>query len=299
MMKKFLFLLLTALLSTTLFQTNALAQIDDNSEVVEIDYDTVSLFPRNFYTVEMFNNPSVSESDFTLRIASYGVVSGCAEMTKSKQEVNEINDRIQISVKDSEIRVKKRQPRYTNYDCKTNELLSYHDVKFNRDDMIEKGIKKIALRAERKDVTKKKSYQDFGEIEILELTKEKIEFEDYAPVYGKRLVRLWFFPKNTVVLVAPNAKQGVDVKDQIRAYGEQELGLTSIEDRFEGFTLKATANNYVLFQDTNGNIVENLENIGEYNQVGNITLTRTVYGPNGAEEEPFSIPVMATLPGQN
>jgi len=287
MLKNFRFLLLFSALFIGAPYTIATAQDSGEREEVEIEYDSDSLLPRSFYTIEMFNNPSVSESKFTMRLASYGEVSGCADMSKSTVTKKETFEKVGLEVRDSEIRVRRRQTRYTNYDCDTKQLKSFVDVELDRDELIENKIKKISLTS--------KKYGDFSEAEI-KVTKEKIEHKVTANG-TVHMTTFWFFPQDAVALVAPNAKQGQDIKESIRAFGEKN-GLISIEESFKGYELPHNANNYVMFNDPQGAFANKVESPGKFAPAGSITLARTVYGPNGAEEEPYTTPIMVTRPGQ-
>lgn len=285
---RFLILLSAIFIGTAYSSHDALAQGESTTEVIEIKHNSNSLFPRHFYTIEFFNNPNESESRFTMRLASYGEVSGCAKMSKSKVKKNESHEQIALELRDSEIRVNKRQPRYTNYDCKIKTLQSYVDVKMSRNSLIKKNIKKIKLTSKR--------YGDFSDSE-LKITKEKLELTTKSPS-GSHMVTFWFLPRNTVVLHAPNAKQGEDIKDSLRKFGEDQ-GLVSIEDKYDGYELPYTAKHYVMFTDPEGNIADKIKNVDENINVGSIALTRTVFGPKGAVDEPYTIPVMATIPGRS
>lgn len=289
MQKIFTILTLAACLGifTSITSDTQAAPNDGTTKTVNIDMDSKSLFRRDFYTLELLHAPHQSESEFTVRLASYGDVAGCAEMSSASVETETVLDTIKIDVRNSEPRIDRRQPRYTNYDCETKILKSYFDIEMDRDELIEKGIEKVKLTNER--------YGDFTTSEI-DVSKEKIDWWIKSEI-GEYLHTLWFFPKNTVILHAPAAKQGQDVQPLIRDFG-MARGLTPIEDKYKDYELPHDALHYAYFTDPTGYIVNQLDEIGDNVAVGEIVPTRTVHGPNGAREEPYPITVHATLPGR-
>ncbi len=286
MIQKFLisFFLLTAVF---IFSSTAQAGYNGdtlNLKVEEEEKEILKLFPRNFYTIDFFNNPSSSESDFTMRLGAYGEITGCAHMTKSDVEMSQVHDYIKLKVTDAEIELNDEKPRYTNYDCESSVNKSYIDIKLNRDDLIKNKIKKIKLSSE--------EYGEFLTSEIT-VTKEKIELTPNSSF----MVTFWFFPKNSVILHTPHAKLDSDVQGLIRDFGVSQ-GLIPMEDALEKFKLPYNVHNSVFFTNPSGHIIRNLHAISENVEIGTITTTRTIYDKNGAKEEPYSLKVQATLPGQ-
>ncbi len=267
--------------------TLSVSYYDGQTAHVEVKDDSRSLFPRYSYGVEFFNNPNISESDFTMRLSSFGSVSGCAHMTDASVKQEQLNDKIKLKVKDSKVKLND-DPRYANHDCDIKHLESYFDVKLNRDKLIKNGIKKIALENEK--------YGEYTTSEI-DVNEDRIEFKVPTSDLGFHLITFYFFPKNSVILHAPHAKLGLDVKDVIREYGEAR-GLKPIEDRFEKFMMPHAANNYVFFIDPKSVYVRQLDEVGQNVSIGDAVVSRTVYTANGPVEENVSLELMATLPGQ-
>ncbi len=278
----FLFLAILAVIPST-----AQAGYDGNTQTVIIMEDSTSLFPRSFYTIEIFNNPQISESDFTLRLASYGEVSGCASMSESYIETKEMLGTIKLTVSDPEIMLDDMEPRYSLHDCEIKNNRSIIDVELNRDELIKKKIKHIKLKSA--------SYGDFLTSDI-EVSKEKFVLSVKSPI-STFMKTFWFFPKNAIILHVPNAKLGQDVQALIKEFGEAQ-GLIHMEDKFKGFELPYNANSYAFFTDPSGEIIDKLSSIGENITIGNIAPTRTVYDANGAKEEPYDLAIYATLPGK-
>ncbi|MGH1403064.1 MAG: hypothetical protein ACRBDL_02365 [Alphaproteobacteria bacterium] len=275
------FILVGAFASTPTY-----AQYDGDTMKVQVKENSTSLFRRDFYTIEFLNTPTVSPSKFIMRLASYGKVSGCATITKPRVETEQINDRMKVEVRDSEIKVKKRSPRYTNYDCKNKQLESYFDIELDRDELIENGTKKISLESHK--------YGEFATSEV-DITRDRIILKTKSEA-GEHIVTFWFFPFNTVILHAPSAKLGQDVQDLIRDFAEAQ-DLTPLERRFKDFELPYNATHYAFFTDPTRVIHKQLNEVGENIKVGHITTYRTVYTANGPVEEPHNIDVYATLPG--
>ncbi len=286
MIKKILLSLLL-LTIVTIPSISAQAGNKGGTETVNIVEYSFSLFPRHFYTIELFNNPQISESQFTMRFASYGIVSGCASMYGGSLETKETFDTIKLTISDAEVTINDDDPRYTNYDCEITKNRSFFDVKLDRDELIKKKTKHIELKSE--------SYGNFVKFDI-DVSKEKITL--FIKNQNSTFIEtLWFLPKNAVILHVPNAKAGLDIQSQIKKFGKAQ-GLNLMEDIYKGFELPYDANNYALFTDSTGGIVSRLFGIDENIKVGNITVSRTIYDANGAKEEDYDLDVYAALTGK-
>ena len=249
---------------------------------IRVKDHSISLFPRNFYTIEFFNTPYISESHFTMRLASYGEVSGCAGMSDGAVEARRVNDSIKLKVTDSEIELDD-VPRYSNYDCKIKRNKSFFDISLDRDYMIRQNIKKIALTSEK-----------YGEFLTADVTidRHKITMSPHKA----HMVTFWFFPSDSIALHAPGAQQDRDIRDIIRSYGVAH-GLVPMEKILDGFELPH-AGDYVLFTDPGRRMTERLEGAGSPVNTGHITPVRTVYTATGPREEFYSLAIYAARPPQ-
>ncbi len=284
--KSFLSFVASFLLIGAFSSVPAYAQYDGDTMKVQVKENSTNLFRRDFYTIEFLNTPTVSTSKFIMRLASYGTVSGCGTMTKARVDTEQINDRLDIEVRDAEVKVKKRSPRYTNYDCENKQLEAYFDIELDRDELIENGVKKIALESIR--------YGEFTTSEI-DVTHDRIVLKNKNEG-GEYIITFWFFPFNTLILHTPNAKQGQDVQDLIRDFAKKN-DLTPLERRFKEFELPYNAMHYAFFTDPKRTFHKQLNEVGENINIGHVTTYRTVYTANGPVEEPYNLDVYATLPG--
>ncbi len=209
-----------SLLAASFIPSQSYAQYDGDTMKVQIKENSTNLFRRDKYSIEFFNNPSVSTKKFTMRLASYGEVSGCAHMSKARVEQEKINDTIKINAKDSEIRINKKAPRYTPYDCEVKKLESFLDVELDRNELIENNIKHIALES--------KKYGEFNTMDV-DVNRQRIELSNKHQ-YGTFITTFWFFPRNSVILHTPSAKSDHNTTDLLRKFGEDN-GMISMEDR--------------------------------------------------------------------
>lgn len=286
----FSFLALSAFAPTTASADDVKAyqvsKYNGATATVEITDNPVSLIPRYGYEVRFYNNPNISESDFTLVLSSPTSVSGCTHMSEAKLKEERVNSRIKLNITDSEIALDD-DLRYATNDCDIKHNRSFFEVKLNRDDLIENGVKKIALESKR--------YGEFTTSDI-DVNEQRIEFRAKSGNY-ESLITFWFFPKNSVILHTAQSKLGLDVKDQIREFG-LERGLIPLDEEMKGFELPHNAMNYVFFKDPKSVYVRQLSEVGEHVDAGMITATRTVYTSSGPTDEPYRLNLMATLPGQ-
>ena len=289
MLKKSLFSLLLLILIFGLAAPSANAQQYDGDTVdITIRENSKSLFPRHYYTVDFFNNPRDSESKFTIQLASHGEVSGCAKMSRASVKNKTEGDTINLTVRDPQLRVNKRAPRYTLTDCDLKLNRSFFDVELDRDELIERGIKHIDLRSRR--------YGQFFTSDI-KVSKEKIELTAKTPT-NTSLITFWFMPQDTVILHTPNSKRDLDVQSIIRDFGISQ-GLIPLEDTYRDFELPYDAYDYVYFTNPEGDMVSQVSSVDEIVPVGSITPTRTMHTANGQVEEPYDLTVYAAIPGQS
>ncbi|MGH1456961.1 MAG: hypothetical protein ACRBDI_09285 [Alphaproteobacteria bacterium] len=263
------------------------AQQSSNTQIEIIPDSQPRLFNRDGYSVQFLDQPYDSISKFTMRIAAYEEVTGCASMSQSKVTVKDTLESKNIEVKESEIKLDNKTPRYTNYDCDIKSNSSYFDIILDRDDLIKRGIKKIKLTSE--------DYGDFTTADI-EVTEQKIDFKTKT-ADGDYLLTYWFLPENTVILHTPYANSNLDTKDLIKSYARQR-GLLPVEERFEGYMLPYDAKHYAMFIDRWNRIIRHIEDPEQHTVIGGINAARTVYGVNGPVEEPVHLDVYAFLPPQ-
>lgn len=267
--------------------SQSFAQYDGDTMKVRIKENSTSLFRRDSYTIEFFNNPSVSTKKFTMRLVSYGEVSGCAHLSSAKVDTKTINGTVKINAKDSEIRVNKKAPRYTPYDCEVKHLKSFLDVELDRNELIDNKIKHISLES--------KKYGEFNTMDV-DINRQRIELSNQAGD-STFLTTFWFFPRNSVILHTPSAKIGLNTQDLIREFGEKH-GMISMEDRYKGFELPYHASHYVFFSDANRAFFgDKVTEVGQNVKVGEVTAQRTVYTAQGPVEEDYTLDVYASLPG--
>ena len=302
MVQKLLFSLLFTFMAATFFISSpAHAQYAGGNTSVDEEEDEefrISLYPEHTYDVTFFQEPRVSESNFTLRLSYEGTVGGCAhleDMTKEKdQEKYNFKNGVSTKVVSGTFEVIISQPvlvdsddnpRYTSYDCEIKHNDSYVDVNINRDFLIKKKIKKIGF--------KNIKTADFGDFDI-DVNKDRFILKTPSPK-GELWYTLWFFPKNSIVLLAPKANSNLDVKEQIKDFALAR-GLVPMENVLEGYRLPHSARNYMFFDDPKGRYANKLSAENNSLDVGSITATKTYYGPNGAQEEEYEIKLYAKLP---
>lgn len=300
MVQKLLFSLLF-LVFTAPFLLHGPAHAKDNKKDDEADKYRISLFPENWYEMSFFNNPRQSESIFTIRLFYHGVAAGCGHMKDLTSEKDQkryefkngistdiVNGTLKVLISQPTLVESDEDPRYTNYDCDIQHNESYVDLKLSRDAMIRKKIKAIGI--------KNVKTGDFGDFDI-DINKERFIFKGKSP-HGESWQTLWFFPKNTVILSAPKASAGIDVKEQIKTFAAAR-GLVPMENVLDGYKLPVTAHNYMYFNDPRGVYANKLNEEQNDLVAGTITATKTYYGPNGPQEEPYTLELHARLQSLN
>lgn len=302
MVQKLLFSLLLTVFTVSFFIASpSYAQYagGNSSKEEKVDEEfRISLFPEDTYGIAFFHEPHLSENKFTLRLFYYGTVSGCAHMEDLTKEedmekynfVDGITTKIvsgtfEVIISQPSLVDSDDHPRYTSYDCDIQHNDSYVDIKLDRDYLIKKKIKKMGF--------KNIKTGDFGDFDI-DINQDRFILKTPSEE-GQIWYKLWFFPENSVVLLAPQAKLGMDVKDKIKDFAAQH-GLVPMDDVLDGYTLPHSASNYVFFDDPKGVFTRKLSEENNSMNVGQITAMKTYYGPSGTKQEPYSLDVIAKLP---
>lgn len=268
--------------------STSFAQNSGNTQSEVIPKSALAIFQRDHYQVEVLDEPYDSLSKFTLRLSSFGTVSGCASMTKPQVDTKNTMESVSIEVTDSEIRLDNKNPRYSNYDCEIKENRSSFDVVLDRDELIENEIKYIKLSSEK--------YGEFTTSEI-EVSEEKLIMK-IPTTDGEFQITHWFLPENTVILNTPYAKAGTNTIELLKAFA-QARGLEAVDEYFKGYLAPHSIKHQALFIDKWNRTIPTLENPDKSQVYGQITATRTVYGINGPVDEPEELDVYISLPKQS
>ena len=268
--------------------STSLAQNSGNTHFESIPKSALSIFQRDHYQVEILDEPYDSISLFTLRLSSFGTVSGCASMTKPKVGTKNTMESVSIEVTDSEIKLDNKNPRYSNYDCDIKENRSSFSVVLDRDELIENETKYIKLSSEK--------YGEFTTSEI-DVSEEKLIMK--IPTNdGEFQITHWFLPENTVILHTPYAKAETNTIELIKEFALAR-GLESADEYFKGYIAPHEIKHQALFIDKWNRTIPTLEDPDKRQVFGKITATRTVYGINGPVDEPEELDVYISLPKQS
>ena len=267
---------------------SALAQNAGGTQIEEVPEEAISIFSRDHYQVEFLDAPDDSISKFTMRLSSFGQLSGCASMTKPIVETKSTAQAIAVEVVDSEIKLDNKKPRYTNYDCKIKQNRSFFDVVLDRDELIENNIKEIKLTSV--------EYGDFTTSEI-DVNEERFILK-VKTYYGDLFIKYFFFPKNTVILSTPFAKSGQSSVELLKEYARLQ-GLKAADDHFEDYILPHHKEHEIAFVDRWNRIMPLIDNPDETQVIGQVTAYRRVYGVNGPVDEPYDLDVYASVPKQS
>ncbi len=304
-MVKKLLLLISFISTTSLMASPAAAQTADGGDDPKYVRKSINLLPQHFFMVDLFNTPSVSETEFTMRLIVPGDVAGCAEITetfistsqKKKYEAmvsgvqqKYVGTSLKISVLKPQLSLADSDPRYSHYDCDLKQNTAYIDIKLDHAELLKEKPEKIKM-----EVVSFNNETDFGEYKI-QIHKDRFVLEGVS-IDGPAWFTQWFFPKNTVILHTPQSKTGQDVQDMIRDFGIAQ-GLTPMEQHFEKFELPNDAYNYVIFVDNSEYVANQIKSLDDNVVIGNIKPTRTRFTASGETVETYDLPVYARKPGK-
>lgn len=272
-----------ALHTTILYPTRpALAQ--DAEEMEEEDVG-LNLVPRGAFALMVQRVPGV-EGDFNIHASNIGVVSGCIKVEEAVVKVSFAQNKVDITLEeDPKFELNNEEVRYSPYSCDIKTGTLTFDVKLNRDELIERGVKVISLKS--------KKFGMYADTKI-EVSKEKIVFRTQYQG-GSGYLTYWFYPSDTVVVHAPSAKAGQDVGPLLDAFAKKN-GLVPIKDTFADFETPYWLKNVRYYTDPTGKILGKIGVSEKDIEVGVIQPTQTMYGPSGPEEKPYDMAVFARLP---
>ncbi len=244
------------------------------------------LVNRDMYKVNFFNAPHISESKFTIRFSFPSAISGCARTTANTVEIDRINDKIRLTIKDSELYLNNTAPRYSHTDCKISQNNVFFDVQLDRSELIKHKVKSIRVKS--------KKYGEFSVLDV-KISKEKILYKTSS---DGDTSTFWFFPKNTIMLHVSKGKSSDNFVELINALATSN-GLIPLESKLTKYHTPHGASDYKLFIDPTGHISSQLKSFDDSVSIGIITPTKTMYNANGEYEQPYELNVNATLPRQN
>ncbi|MBK6895282.1 MAG: hypothetical protein IPH06_01655 [Alphaproteobacteria bacterium] len=265
------------------------AQYDPNADkpLEEDKGPGLNLVDRGLYTLQLLRVPGGKPGDFTIRATNPGTVSGCVTLTDPDIKVKFLMNKVDVTLEaDQTFELKDDEPRYGAYSCDTETHTSYFDVTLNRDELIDHNSKFIGLKS-----------KEFGmySSDKIDVSQEKIELLTQYP-WGSELITFWFYPANTVILHAPAAKSGHDVSALIDGFAESK-GLVPLSKTLKGHELPYWATNMKYYTDPRGAILNQLSTPGENAKVGSVTAHRTVYGSDGAGDQPYALDILGRTPG--
>lgn len=163
------------------------------------------------------------------------------------------------------------------------------EVILDKDELIEKGVNKVALKSKYGT----KNLDLYIDDELIELTSDNDVFvKDFE---------FWMLPKNTVVVTVPMADGDlIDQNHMLQdlAIVAEDSNLIPIEEKNPDYMPKKAMVNRFYFLDTDGSIRDMLNNGASTVRLGEIYKTEPFYGPNGKYDKKIPIDVIATLPNE-
>lgn len=266
-------LFLAAYVPATTFAAGGLNQ----KVVIEIDHSFFDALPSDNGAVDIYNTPSDDENKFTISLLSAEDATGCQDIRVAGATDDEAGDTP---------KGREHPPRYSLYDCDITNRSPRVDTILDRDELIKNGVNQVIFH--------NKKYGNFLELD-LKIDQNKIILKNkdgQAYLY----LKYWFFPSDTVMLFAPNAKRSANVMEEIRKYGESK-GLIALEKTLDGFIPSSKIEQYVLFTDPKHIVTRQINTMGDIIELGETTAERIVYNAQGKTQEQYTLPIYAKFPG--
>lgn len=284
------FLCLGLFLLPLLAQAQAAHAADAGAATVSVEINgeqPPNMFQHSSYDVRFIRNHATPDK-VMLRLISNGDVTGCAHMTGNKVDMIRRGKILRMEITDSELELDNKDARYAHYDCDLSMNRAYVDILLDRDKLINDNVETISIQSE-----KYGSYADSD----LDITKDRLRLTTHSN-WTKSIYTYWFYPENTVILYAPHARQGEDIRGKLRTLGLSQ-GLIPLEESLKGFEIPVSIKTAYYFTDPGAKVTSLLQDGAESTTFGELTLNQVMYGPDGAYDSPYTIDVLARYPGQD
>jgi hypothetical protein len=243
----------------------------------------------NGFTLHFVRDLNVGADEAVLRISQPVSVNGCVDITMEPPVVEQRGAAISITVKQPKI-VLNKKPQYSTHGCRMKMTGANADVKLNRADIMENGVKQIAFKVSGAPDT---YMVDVTHNRLTLIPKTSYMFKPNIGMGMPDPMTYWFYPVNTIVLIAPRATQDVTEEITKLAHRNQMVGL---EDTLIGFEQPPARENKLYFVDQTGKTAKQIDTEGTVflGQVPQLTAYR---GAQGTYEKETGIDVLAHRPG--
>lgn len=237
--------------------------------------------------------PGMGPDEFAIRLTSPDTVVGCFAISDLYYAgfFKEIYADIYLNGYEMDLR---GQPNAPHYNCDLGYKNATAWVKMNRNDLIANGIKQYRIWN-----------GPFANYYTIDMAKNKITLrasQQMGPVkftphstgtYDP--LTFWFYPQNTVLLYAPQARPDDDFEDKIRAFAE-EKGMVPLDAVYPEFNSPLATGGFYYYVDRQ-NVIASTPGIESGLRLGAITIQKTVYGLKGDETAAQEMKIFARSPG--
>lgn len=248
----------------------------------EDEWYASQILPNYLYNIHFLRIPGERPTQTVLRIITPVAITGCLTMKNPTVKIQSYGQTMQLTLGETGIHLD-RSVRYAHYQCDMHYKYAYVDVPLDRDQLIENGTKKITMKSA------------IGHLADIDLDVNEQRMTATVKNGGDILTH-WFYPENTVVLIAPMAKMDettrADITEAAKAHG-----LVPLSDRIASFDTDAYSKNALFFVDRSDNLSKKIDAAGKPVIFDTISVPDTYSGPNGSYTQPANIDVFARLPG--
>lgn len=254
------------------------------------------ILPSFNYDIGFVRAPGAAPGQATLRLTTPLAISGCVHMKQPVVAIVETPPVLRLRLTEAELELDK-SVRYAHFQCDVRTQFAYFELPLTRDELLEKGITRIALKSDAgqfRDIV-----LDVNESRMIATsTSTKTGAKEMSVPGAGGIATYWFYPENTIVLGAPGAKLDAAARDEIDNRARVS-GLVPLSDQLPGFEPGPELAQNAYFVDTSGRIKRQIETAGKPVAFGSVTTSETYFGPNGQYQQPKNIAIYARLPGVN
>jgi hypothetical protein len=251
-----------------------------------------ALLPTFEYTINFIRVPG-SSGQVVMRMMMPLALSGCVKMKHPVITIRETPPLISLRATSLELEIDK-SVRYAHFQCDVRSQYAYFDLPLDRDNLLEKNIRKINVRSDAGHF--RNIDLDVNENRLIAMISGNQTKAGMIPGAGG-MTTFWFFPENTIVLSA-GEKLDTAARTELKSRA-RGAGLVPVEEQIVDFKPDPVKTNIAYFIDPTGRWKDQISDAGKPVAFGTIAASETFFGPNGQYQQPRNIQVFARVPGAN
>lgn len=247
-----------------------------------------NIMPNYYYDIRITRAPTHADGDFTIRLTSPSMVTGCVEISAPTIDIIDAGAVLYMTLEEGSVGTKEKK-RYGQFDCDKSAAPSYAEITLNKNTLKENGTYKI-------DIKSKEAGRLFDIKVETDENSVTLHTELKTPVTPpnvekKKILKHWFYPDNTIIVFAHGMDRDPDIRRKAANIAASR-GLTPLDTFLDGFS---SPTKQLFFVDSK-NVLNETLGMDNTVTIGNITASETYMGAGGAYQKEKQQAVFAKRP---